>query len=148
MTEQEYIIEKSIAIPEAGCWIWMGAVTPVGYGFANPPKRKKNNELAHRASYRIFRGEIPEGMIVAHACDNPYCVNPNHLWLATHKQNSKDMVLKNRSAKGEKCGKSKLTDEQVSFIRESNLSHRKLGEMFNVSHANIGYIKRGATWTN
>lgn len=146
MTEQDYIANKSVAIPETGCWIWMGAVTPAGYGFANPPGRKKNNELAHRASYRIFVGEIPEGMVVAHACDNPYCVNPKHLWLATHKQNSQDMVGKKRQASGEKCGKSKLTGEQVKFIRESNLSHRKLGEMFNVSHANIGYIKRQATW--
>jgi len=56
------------------------------------------------------------------------------------------MVAKNRSARGEKCGKSKLTEEQVKFIRESNLSQRKLGAMFNVSHANIGYVKRGATW--
>lgn len=146
MAEQDYIINKSVAIPEAGCWIWMGAVTPAGYGFSNSPKRKKNNELAHRASYRIFNGEIPDGMIVAHSCDNPYCVNPSHLWLATHKQNSSDMVIKKRSARGEKCGKSKLSEEQIKFIRESDFSHRKLGAMFNVSHANIGYIKRGATW--
>jgi hypothetical protein len=146
MTPQDYIADKSVAIPEAGCWIWMGAVTPAGYGFANPPGRKKQNELAHRASYRIFVGEIPQGMIVAHSCDNPYCVNPSHLWLATHKQNSQDMVKKRRQASGEKSGKSKLTAEQVKFIRESDLSNRKLGEMLGVSHANIGYIKRGATW--
>lgn len=147
MTEQEYILSKSMPIPEIGCWAWMAASTPAGYGFANSPKRAKQNELAHRASYRIFKGEIPKSMLVAHMCDNPFCVNPDHLFLATHAENSADMVKKKRSAKGENCGKSKLTDEQIKFIKESDLSHRKLGAMFNVSHANIGYIKRGKTWS-
>lgn len=102
---------------------------------------------AHRVAYEAFKGEIPEGMVVAHACDNKLCVNPDHLWLATHKQNSEDMVQKNRQAAGEKCGKSKLDKEQIDFIRESSLSHRQLGAMFGVSHANIGFIKRGATWS-
>ena len=146
MTPQDYITNKSVAIPETGCWIWMGAVTPAGYGFANPPNAIKRNELAHRASYRIFVGNIPQGMVVAHACDNPYCVNPRHLWLATHKQNSGDMVSKKRSASKERCGRSKLTQDQVDFILKSDLSNRRLGVMFNVSHANIGYIKRGVTW--
>ena len=72
--------------------------------------------------------------------------NPQMVRIATHKQNSVDMVEKKRSARGERCGKSKLKQDEIQFIRESKLSHRKLGAMFNVSHANIGYIKRGATW--
>jgi hypothetical protein len=128
-----------------GCWKWVGSVANSGYGLAQSSQLKKVVS-AHRLSYMAFKGEIPERMVVAHACDNPLCVNPDHLWLATHAENSADMVKKGRSAKHEKCGKSKLNEKQVQFIRESNLSHRKLGEMFGVSHANIGYIKRGATW--
>jgi hypothetical protein len=144
MKDTDRILKHSEPITEVGCWIWMGAVSNAGYGLCNSEKVKTAS--AHRVAYEAFIGKIPEGMVVAHACDNRLCVNPSHLWLATHKQNSQDMVKKSRSAKGEKCGKSKLNNEQVEFIRQSNLSHRKLGEMFNVSHVNIGYVKRGATW--
>lgn len=144
MNDGDRILKHSEPITEVGCWVWMGAVSNAGYGICASEKKKTSS--AHKVAYEAFVGKIPEGMVVAHTCDNRLCVNPSHLWLATHKQNSQDMVKKGRSAKGEKCGKSKLTDEQVKFIRKSNLSHRKLGEMFNVSHANIGYVKRGATW--
>ena len=127
-----------------GCWVWKGAVSNSGYGLCGSEQKKTAS--AHRVSYEAFNGKIPEGMVVAHTCDNRLCVNPAHLWLATHAENSADMVTKKRSARGEKCGKSKLNEEQIQFIRESKLSQRKLGAMFNVSHANIGYIKRGATW--
>ena len=143
MKDTDRILKHSEPITEVGCWIWMGAVSNAGYGLCNSEKVKTAS--AHRVAYEAFIGKIPEGMVVAHTCDNRLCVNPSHLWLATHKQNSQDMVKKSRSAKGEKCGKSKLNNEQVEFIRQSNLSHRKLGEMFNVSHVNIGYVKRGAT---
>ena len=143
MNNQQRIEKNSQPITEIGCWVWMGAVTNAGYGLCHNGKKTAS---AHRVAYEAFVGKIPSGMIIAHTCDNPLCVNPNHLWLATHKENSQDMVNKKRSANGEKCGKSKLTDEQIKFIRKSDLSHRKLGEMFNVSHANIGYVKRGVTW--
>lgn len=145
ITDQERVEKHSVPISEVGCWVWVGCTANSGYGLAFS-NLKNRTVLAHRLSYEAYKSEIPKGMIVAHACDNKLCVNPNHLWLATHAENSADMVKKGRSAKGEKCGKSKLTDEQIAFIRESNLSHRKLGDMFGVSHANIGYIKRFSTW--
>jgi len=144
--DQERIERLSAPVPEIGCWVWMGCVANSGYGLAQSNRRGKLVS-AHRLSYEAYKGDIPEGMIVAHACDNRLCVNPNHLWIATHKQNSQDMVKKHRQASKEKVGGAKLTEEQVSFIRESDLSHRKLGNMFGVSHANIGYIKRQLTWT-
>jgi len=144
MNDQQRILKHSDPIADNGCWVWKGGVSNAGYGLCNSDKKKIAS--AHRTSYEAFIGEIPKGKLVAHICDNRLCVNPAHLFLATHAENSADMVAKNRSARGEKCGKSKLTEEQVKFIRESNLSQRKLGAMFNVSHANIGYVKRGATW--
>ena len=143
--DQQRIERMSTPVPEIGCWVWLGCVSNAGYGLAQSKRRAKLMS-AHRVAYEAFKGEIPEGKIIAHACDNKLCVNPDHLWIATHKQNSVDMVEKKRSARGERCGKSKLNKEQIKFIRESDFSHRKLGAMFNVSHANIGYIKRGATW--
>lgn len=119
MTNQQRIEKHSQPITECGCWIWTGAVASSGYGLCFNGEKTAS---AHRVSYETFVGKIPEGMIVGHTCDNPLCVNPDHLWLATHKMNSSDMVNKKRSARGEKCGKSKLTEEQVKFIRKSNLS--------------------------
>ena len=144
LKDQDRILKHSDPVADNGCWVWKGGVSNSGYGLC--ASEKKKTVSAHRASYEAFVGKIFEGMIVAHTCDNRLCVNPAHLWLATHAENSADMVTKKRSARGEKCGKSKLTAEQIKFIRESDLSHRKLGAMLGVSHANIGYIKRGATW--
>ena len=145
MTDQERIIKHSQPVTEIGCWVWMGGITKAGYGLSNSAKRKKTAS-AHRVAYEAFIGEIPQGMIVAHACDNRLCVNPSHLWLATHKENSSDMVNKKRSARGEKCSKSKLTNEQVQFIRESSLSTYKLAAMFNVTRQNVSAIKKRMTW--
>ena len=146
MTDSDRIEKHSEKVTESGCWIWMGATTKAGYGVC--ASKSSKTKTAHRVSYEAFVGEIPSGMIVAHTCDTPLCVNPHHLWLATHKQNSQDMVKKNRQAQGEKVFGSKLNTEQVEFIKSSNLSHRKLGNMFGVSHVAVGYAKRGATWNN
>ena len=145
MTDQNRIMKNSQPVTEVGCWVWTGAITKAGYGLSRSAKRNKTVS-AHRVAYEAFIGEIPEGMVVAHACDNPLCVNPSHLWLATHKENSSDMVSKKRSARGEKCGKSKLTNEQVQFIRESSLSTYKLAAMFNVTRQNVSAIKKRLTW--
>lgn len=143
MKNMQRIFKHSIPEPNSGCWLWNGAVLKSGYGVSSNGEKCV---LAHRLSYKSFVGDIPEGMIIAHKCDTPSCVNPDHLWLATHKQNSSDMVKKGRSASKERCGKSKLTSDQIDFIRKSELSHRELGKMFDVSHANVGYIKRNKTW--
>jgi len=142
--DRQRIETYSIPEPNSGCWIWTGGMSKVGYGICSSENKKTVS--AHRLSYRVFKCEIPDGMVVAHKCDNKLCVNPDHLWIGTHKENSNDMVKKGRSAFGEKCGKSKLNQKNVDFIRSSHLSHRALGKMFNVSHANIGYIKRNQTW--
>lgn len=145
MTDQERIFKNSQPITEVGCWVWMGAYTSVGYGICKSTKREKSAS-AHRVSYEAFKGEIPKDKVVAHVCDNRLCVNPDHLWLASHKENSEDMVNKKRSARGEKCGKSKLTQKDVEFIRSSNLSNSELGRRFSVTSENIRYIRKGVTW--
>jgi len=77
-----------------GCHIWTGHINRGGYGTLG----NNNKEiLAHRASYAIYKGEIPHGMIICHRCDNPPCVNPAHLFLGTVSDNAKDSVAKGRS---------------------------------------------------
>lgn len=79
------------------CWYWHGCRDNGGYGVLNGQK-------AHRVSWRLFFGEIPSGLFVLHKCDLPSCVNPNHLWLGTQKENMQDMVRKGRSNKNPTYG--------------------------------------------
>lgn len=75
------------------CWLWNGALTSRGYGSF---RFNEKSMSAHRFSYQNFKGEIPEGMLVCHTCDTPACVNPEHLWIGTHLNNSDDKYGKNR----------------------------------------------------
>lgn len=72
-----------------GCWEWKGAKTKAGYGWFSA-------KIASRISWEIYRGKIPKDMLVCHKCDNPPCVNPDHLFLGTHKDNTLDMIKKGR----------------------------------------------------
>lgn len=85
---QEFL-ERVEPIPESGCWIWLGGNHANGYGGFNLDGKK---DYAHRAAYRLFVGEIPEGKIVCHKCDVKMCVNPAHLYVGTYFDNSMDMV--------------------------------------------------------
>lgn len=75
------------------CWEWTAGVNNLGYGMIRDEKRMR---LAHRVSYEEHVGKIPPGMCVCHTCDNPSCINPQHLWLGTRKQNTQDMIDKQR----------------------------------------------------
>jgi len=84
-----------------GCWPWMGATLPTGYGFFTrctmiDGKRHRTTVYAHRFSYELHHGEIPKGAFVMHACDTPGCVNPGHLKVGTHQDNMDDMRAKGR----------------------------------------------------
>lgn len=87
--------EKYVVDASTGCWKWAGSTVNGGYGMINAG-RGAGNILAHRASYAIHVGEIPDGMLVLHRCDNPSCVNPKHLFLGDHNDNMKDMARKGR----------------------------------------------------
>jgi hypothetical protein len=118
----ERFMEKVIPEPNSGCWLWMGAANPAGYG--NMKLGPKKWDKAHRVSYRIHHGE-PNG-VVCHRCDVPSCVNPDHLWLGTHADNQRDCVNKGRANKsrGEQHFRVRITDEQVAAIRADTRSTR------------------------
>jgi len=98
------------------CWIWKGTRERKGYGRLNRGGRT-GQLLAHRAAYELFIGPIPEGMMVCHRCDVPYCVNPDHLFIGTAKDNAMDEVAKGRNPHANKtiCLRGHAYDEQNTY---------------------------------
>lgn len=92
----------------------------------------------HRASYAAFNGAIPEGAWVLHRCDNPICINPDHLYLGDRAQNSRDIVERNRHG-GSKLAK--IREDQVDEIRKSSLSNNELAAIYNVHRATIRRVR-------
>ena len=133
-----------------GCWLWAGCKMSNGYGDFRVMRDGKYRHVSpHRLSYELHHGPIPTGLNVCHSCDTPSCVNPNHLFAGTQAQNRRDCVAKNRQARGERHGMSKLTENQVKLIREqrtSGLSLRKIASRFAVSDTLVMKICRGDLW--
>lgn len=83
--------------PNTGCWLWTGIMTRDGYGkLVTDRGDTRTNSRAHRLSYELFHGPIPNGLVVCHHCDTPLCVNPQHLFIGTVGDNVRDAVKKRR----------------------------------------------------
>jgi hypothetical protein len=135
------------------CWEWTGNKVPNGYGQFSLGKKSQGSEGAHRVSWKLHnKAEIPHKWHVMHKCDNPSCVNPNHLTIGTAKQNTQDMIAKGRkrtvAPKGEGNGKSLLNEEKVRIIRSSTLNHAALGRELGVSPNCVRGVRIGRTWTH
>ncbi len=134
-----------------GCWIWIGNKTQKGYGWTGSYSEAKKFKIyrAHRLSYHFYKNEIPDGMFVLHSCDNPSCINPEHLFLGTHEDNMKDRELKNRTHRGigEKNSHSKLTKEQAIYIMKNiyKKSAYELSIEFGVCEDTVRNIWHGRT---
>jgi len=106
--------------------------------------------LAHRLSWFLFKGIIPDGIDVCHHCDNPKCVNPNHLFLGTAKDNVKDCFSKNRkSHKGEKHPGAKIKGQDVKEIfelRKNGWTHQKLADRFKLTQSTVNNILHRRLW--
>lgn len=130
------------------CWLWLGNTDKDGYG--RFPITHNKEMRAHRFAYELFKDKIPSSKVfVCHECDNPACVNPEHLWLGDALSNNSDARRKGRSVnvKGEENGLSKLTWKQVREIRMSAFANmHMLAKKYGVSRRNIGMIISNVTW--
>ena len=152
MESKEHLLRFLDKVDTTGpCWVWRGATGDFGYGLFNV---NKVCEKAHRFSYRVFNGEIPEGQFVCHLCDNPSCVNPRHLWIGDAQANAIDRNTKGRAAPcgGENNGFSVLTEEQVRYAkrhyipRDPMFGASALARKFGVSNSAVGAAIRGQNW--
>lgn len=125
------------------CWMWQGSVKSskkLKYGnfsFRNV------NWIAHRCSWFIYKGDIPDGLLVLHKCDVPSCVNPDHLFLGTHLDNQRDKITKGRH-KGEKLNPIKVKELKQLMISE--FGDMNLARKYGVSYQTIWHIRTGKTW--
>lgn len=137
--------------PELGpCWVWTRAKGRFEYGKLT---LQKHTRTAHRLSYELAHGAIPDGLLVCHRCDNPPCVNPNHLFLGSSADNTRDMHAKGRGgragAKGERNPKAKLTTTQVGEIRIRFAAGEKRDDLaaeFQLNPTTLTKIISGRTW--
>ena len=121
------------------CWLWCGTTNYYGYGVLLMPGEKPVR--AHRYSYELHKGKIPESMVILHSCDNPLCVNPDHLSVGTRLDNNRDAVKKRRNAFGDKNGRSKLSKHQVNCIRSDNRPQHVIATEYGVTQSHVSRIK-------
>lgn len=134
---------------ENGCWLWTAALDKDGYGLFSIHRRQFR---VHRISYILKNGAISTKIQVLHKCDCSSCCNPDHLFLGNQLDNMADKVGKNRQAKGEKHGFSKLTNKEICeiryFIDNRIYTQCQLADMYGVSQSLISYIKLREIWTH
>jgi hypothetical protein len=131
--------------PNTGCWIWTG-FTFLGYGKIRVDGSSK---LAHRVYYELIKSPIPSGMCLCHHCDTPACVNPDHMFVGSHMDNTRDKQEKGRMKKGESTRASKFKNAEVNIIREAHsLGYTMIGisRYFKVTHKTIAKIVYRETW--
>lgn len=132
------------------CWLWTATVTRAGYGKIGRGGRDEVEDYAHRVSWELHNGPIPDGYFLCHRCDNPPCVNPTHLFLGTPADNVADAIKKGRHIRGEAVGGCLLTADKVVEIRRlyaaGGVRQEDLATRYGVTRSNIGAIVRGKSW--
>ena len=128
---------KYLVDVQTQCWKWQGHKDKRGYG---KWRWRSKNWPAHRISM-LIDGNDPQGYQVNHHCDNPSCVNPQHLYLGTQQDNMRDRTVRGRTH-------NKLTQEQVLSIRADTDTYRTIGKKYNVTHDAVYKIKKRKTWAH
>ena len=134
--ENRFVID-----PLTNCWNWIGPKHRQGYGY-------HKQMMAHRYSYKYYKDDFNPTMCVCHKCDNPSCVNPDHLFLGTHKDNMQDMVKKNRCNKpiGDKHHNSKVNPDIVRHIRKKEMQQRAYAKLYGLCQRTVAEIQKKLTW--
>lgn len=139
-------LEHTIPEPNSGCLLWIGGTFADGYGCFVFGKLGFKNWRANRASLWLLKGKFDRTLCVLHRCDNKHCVNPDHLFLGTHTDNSNDKVAKKRHLFGERHHKAKLSNEEIIKIRSDSRTNRKIALQYKMDPTTIGAIKRRKIW--
>lgn len=139
---------NKLLLNKSGCLEFTGPLDKWGYGKI----RFKGKDIkSHRASWIIHNGTIPDGLIIRHDCDNPCCCNIGHLKIGSFKDNSQDMVDRNRQTIGERNPMAKLTEKDVIEIRalsSQGNSNASIARMLSMHPTNVGCIINRKTWTH
>lgn len=146
--------ERITIDPNSKCWIWTGGTNGT-YGVIGGTSHTKKSLSTHRASYQEFKGPIPHGMCVCHKCDRGLCINPDHLFLGTHKDNVRDKINKNRQhvpLSGEKAPSAKLKRNDILMIRSmyasGEYSYLRLAKKFNICATTCQKIVKKLKWSS
>jgi hypothetical protein len=131
---------------KTGCWLWTGPVSWKGYGESTYGGQGRIR--AHRASWIIHNGEVPDGLWVLHKCDVRLCCNPAHLYLGRITDNTRDAMERNRVARGPRNAASKLDADAVLHIRSSDETCRALAKKYGVSATAISKVKTSKNWAH
>ncbi|MHB8273075.1 HNH endonuclease [Bradyrhizobium sp.] len=171
--------QKFIPEPNSGCWLWTAATDEHGYGrfrIGSKIDGTRRTAIAPRVSWSIYKGKIPEATNVLHSCDNPYCVNPDHLFLGTQNDNMKDCSAKGRTSKGdrhsliqkshiptgkdhwrygqpgnnpgEKHWAARLSADDVRAIRADARTCEQIAKEYQVSFQQVARIKNRERWAH
>lgn len=147
MADLHHTLVDRVVVTESGCMEWTRSTNNKGYGYLRICNKAK---LAHRISYERSVGPIPDDTCVLHRCDNPICINPNHLFLGTRKDNWDDCVRKGRNrsrdSHGENNTRCKLTEAQVLMIRDDKRIARIVAAELNVEMSTVQKIRSRTTW--
>jgi hypothetical protein len=146
-TAEERFDARYSVDPATGCWNWIAGKGGGGYGHLRVHAKMM---LAHRYSFERFNGPIPVGALICHRCDNPSCVNPDHLFAGTQLDNMADMHAKGRNGqpRGERSGRTKLRLTDVLLINQliGTRSNRKIARICGSTPGTVSNIARGKTW--
>lgn len=155
MSDIDRLKAHTVANEQTGCWEWTASLTEHGYG---QMRFRGTRWLSHRVAWVLFKGEIPEDgnayktMGVLHRCDNPKCVNPEHLFLGDQGDNCTDSVSKSRWGKrgcpGETHGRAIVTEDMVREIRRSEETLSVLAERYGLSRSAVSHIRKRRSWTH
>ena len=143
MADLHHTLVDRVVVAESGCMEWTACRIKDGYGMMRVGPKMK---LAHRVSYELSIAAIPDGLLVLHRCDNPPCINPDHLFIGTDQDNSNDKLNKGRSNFGQKNGRNKLSPEQVLKIRKDTRIGSVLAIEYGVRERTIWAIRHRLIW--
>jgi hypothetical protein len=125
------------------CWNWTAALHGKGYGAVQFEGRIQN---AHRVIWKLVNGPIPSGYEICHKCDNPRCCRPDHLFLGTSSENKADCIAKGRHARGERNGRSVLSQLIVSSIIADSRSQQDIAASFGINQSTVSRLKTRKRW--